>query len=205
MIYFLLYAMASENYNRLYNHFLNYTALSESDFIKCIPFFREVQFPKNEIIIKAGRISTEQFFVISGCLRTYMYNISSNREHTLQFAAENWWASDYTSYYTGTPAIMNVECIEESTLFAISRSDENLLYKEVPVLEHYLRIKLENAFVAFQRRILAVLNQTAEERYKQFLTQFPDIEQRVRNYQIASYLGITPESLSRIRKQRMLK
>ena len=124
-----------------------------------------------------------------------------DKEYTVQFAVEDWWASDYIAYYSGEKSNLNVECIEDSELLSINKEALELLLKKIPVLECFFRRQLENAFVAFQKRILSNLHQTAEERYRAFLANYPNIEQRVKNYQIASYLGITPESLSRIRKQ----
>ena len=99
--------------------------------------------------------------------------------------------------------MLRVECIEPVELLSISKEQLEQLIIEIPGLEHFFRLQLEGAFVAFQKRILANLYKSAQERYDDFLLSYPDIEQRVKNYQIASYLGITPESLSRIRKQKL--
>jgi CRP-like cAMP-binding protein len=125
-----------------------------------------------------------------------------DREYTVQFAVEEWWASDYISYYTNSPATLDVECPEDCILLSIQKKDIESLYLQVDGLESFFLRKLENAFVAFQKRILSNLKETAEQRYEEFIRQYPTIEQRVKNFQIASYLGITPESLSRIRKAR---
>ena len=183
-------------------HFLRQTELNDAEFEKCLKYFDELQFARRDLVIKSGQQVECQYFVIEGCLRTY-YLDEHDKEHTVQFAIENWWASDFISYYTGSESIMNVECIEDSRLLCITKDDLNSLFEEVPALEHFFRKQLENAFVAFQKRILANLHKTAEERYDDFIASYPNIEQRVKNYQIASYLGITAESLSRIRKLRM--
>ncbi len=142
-----------------------------------------------------------QYFVLEGCLRTYLID-SLGKEHTIQFGVENWWVSDYIAYYKEVPSIFNIECLEDCKLLKVSKEKLMLLFESHHNVERYFRKQLENAFVAFQTRILSSLNLSAEERYQSFITTYPDIEQRVKNYQIASYLGITPESLSRIRKQK---
>ncbi len=143
---------------------------------------------------------THQYFVSSGCLRTYFITTSA-KEHTIQFAIKNWWISDYTAYFTNTKSIMSIECIQDATVYKISRKDIEELYLEIPRLETYIRKKLESAFAGFQKRILSNLSQSAKERYVSFKETYPNIEQSVKNYHIASYLGITTESLSRIRRE----
>ncbi|WP_245912099.1 Crp/Fnr family transcriptional regulator [Flagellimonas meridianipacifica] len=143
-----------------------------------------------------------QYFVLKGCLRTYLID-SSGKEHTMQFAVENWWVSDYLAYYKGGESIFFVECLEDCELMRVRKEDLEGMFLSLSITETYFRLQLENAFAAFQKRILSSLNLTAKERYSQFIQIYPDIEQRVKNYQIASYLGITPESLSRLRKNRI--
>lgn len=180
-------------------HISSEVDIEPSDFDKAINHFTTINFRKKEIIIRADEPVLRQYFIIKGCLRSYLID-DSDREHTVQFGIENWWMSDFTAYFTGARSILYVECIEDCELLSISKTSMERLYACVPTLEHFFRQKLEKAFVTFQRRIISNLHKSAEERYYDFIAQYPDIEQRVRNYQIASYLGITPESLSRIRK-----
>lgn len=186
----------------LFAHFNKYTRMVHEDFEKCKRFFTVEKCKAYSAVIKPGATVTKQYFVAEGCLRTYLPDSAKNREYTIQFAVEEWWASDYISYYNCTPSELCVECLEDCTLLSVKKQELELLYQQVPQLEFFFLRKLENAFVAFQKRILANLRNSAEDRYADFLKQYPDIEQRVKNYQIASYLGITPESLSRIRKAR---
>lgn len=155
---------------------------------------------KGITILKAGDIVTNQYYVFDGCLRTYFID-NSGKEHTLQFAINDWWISDYTAFFTSTKAIMHIETIQNATLYKISKENMEILYKEIPQLETFFRKKMERAFTSFQKRILASLSQSAKERYLSFITTYPNIEQNVKNFHIASYLGITTESLSRIRKE----
>lgn len=163
---------------------------------KCKP----VRFKKNTVILNTGEQVKHHYFVSEGCLRTYLTD-KNGKEHTIQFAIKNWWISDYIAYFMQSEAILNIECIEDAVLYKISRIDMESFYTQVPKTESYIRKKLERAFVHFQKRILANLSLSAKERYINFKNDYPNIEQHVKNYHIASYLGITTESLSRIRKE----
>jgi len=155
---------------------------------------------KGTTLLKADETVVNQYYVYNGCLRTYFID-KSGKEHTLQFAIKDWWISDYTAFFTTTKAIMNVESIQDATLYKISKKNMEDLFNEIPQLETFFRKKMERAFASFQKRILSSLAQSAKEKYVSFISTYPNIEQSVKNYHIASYLGITTESLSRIRKE----
>ena len=160
----------------------------------------EINFKKGSTLLKADEIVNNQYYVYSGCLRTYFID-KSGKEHTLQFAVKDWWISDYTAFFLTTKGIMNIESIQNTTFFKISKKNMEDLFCEIPQLETFFRKKMEGAFAGFQKRILASLAQSAKERYVSFISTYPNIEQSVKNYHIASYLGVTTESLSRIRKE----
>ena len=162
--------------------------------------FDKIKLDKGDIILYEGTTVSHQYYVYSGCLRTY-YIDHQGKEHTLQFAIKDWWISDYTAFFNQSKSILNIECIQDAELYKISRDSMERLYSEVPRIESFFRKKLENAFSSFQKRILSNLSQSAKERYISFIHSYPNIEQSVKNYHIASYLGITTESLSRIRKE----
>lgn len=162
--------------------------------------YQKVMFSKGETVLGIGEKVDHQYFVADGCLRTYLIS-PSGKEHTIQFAIKGWWISDYIGYFSETNAVLNIECIECATLYKIKRNDVESIYAKFPKIEHFIRKKLERSFMSFQKRILANLSQSAKERYLNFTRNYPNIEQYVKNYHIASYLGITTESLSRIRKE----
>jgi CRP-like cAMP-binding protein len=164
--------------------------------------FEIINLKKGAMLLNVDDLVNNQYFVSSGCLRTY-YIASSGKEHTLQFAINDWWISDYTAFFSPTSAraLMNIQCIQDAILYRISKKDMGDLYTALPKLEIFFRKKLEKAYAGFQQRILASLSQSAKQRYVSFLNSYPTIEQAVKNYHIASYLGITTESLSRIRKE----
>jgi CRP-like cAMP-binding protein len=161
---------------------------------------KEVSFQKGDIILDIGDAVKYQYYVQSGCLRVFFID-KKGKEHTLQFAVKDWWTSDYTAYFTGGIAIMSIECIQDAVLYRFSRSAMESLFEEIPHLERFFRKKLERAFASFQKRILSNLANSAQERYLAFLEDYPQIEKHVKNYHIASYLGVTTETLSRIRNE----
>ncbi|WP_310991626.1 Crp/Fnr family transcriptional regulator [Aequorivita marina] len=162
--------------------------------------FKRLELSKHNLLLEAGQQVNDQYFVASGCLRTY-YIDPDGKEHTVQFAVEDWWISDYTAFFNSSQAAMHIECIQDSTLFKITKNEMEALYLAMPKLESYFRKKMERAFSSFQKRIISNLAQSASERYLNFIHTYPNIEQSVKNYHIASYLGITTQSLSRIRKE----
>lgn len=162
--------------------------------------FHKVHFKKGDLILKANNKVDFQYYILEGCLRTYHVD-KHGKEHTVQFGIKDWWISDYTAFFSNSNAIMNIEVIQNALLYRISRKDKELLYTQIPKIETFFRKKLERAFAAFQKRILSNLSQTATERYLDFIKKYPNIEKSIKNYHIASYLGITTESLSRIRKE----
>ena len=161
---------------------------------------KKLKLKKGTLILKADDKVISQYYVYKGCLRTYFID-ESGKEHTLQFAINDWWISDYTAFFTTSKALMHIETIQEATLYKISKKSMDDLFAEIPQLETFFRKKMERAFASFQNRILASLAQSAKERYISFVSTYPNIEQIIKNYHIASYLGITTESLSRIRKE----
>ncbi len=162
--------------------------------------FKKLHLPKHNLLLEAGQQVNDQYYVVDGCLRTY-YVDPHGKEHTVQFAIADWWISDYTAFFNSSTAVMNIECIQEATLYKISKKDMDQLYIAIPRLESYFRKKMERAFASFQKRIISSLAQSAPERYLDFIKTYPNIEQSVKNYHIASYLGITTQSLSRVRKE----
>ena len=153
---------------------------------------------KGERLIRQGQAVDTIFYVTSGCLRSYCID-KSGKEHTLQFAIKNWWISDYIAIHTDENASLTVKCLTHSTIIEFSARDLDTALTRFPELEPFQRGNLERHIVNLQKRILNQLQLSAAERYDLFLAQYGEIEQYAANYHIASYLGITQESLSRIR------
>jgi CRP-like cAMP-binding protein len=159
---------------------------------------------KKQYLLQAGDVCRYECFVNKGCLRTYLVD-EKGQEHIVQFGIEEWWIGDMYSFITGQPGLYHIDALEDSELLLIEKPQWEKMFVEIPKFERFFRILLQNAFVSMQRRIAENMSLSAEERYTNFLQRFPQFEQRLPQRQIASFLGITPESLSRIRKQMMEK
>lgn len=155
---------------------------------------------KRQYLVQAGDVFRYECFVNKGSLRTYHVD-NNGQEHIVMFAFEDWWTGDMYSFLSGQPALYNVDALEDVELLLIEKSQLEQLYIDIPKFDRFFRILLQNAYISMQRRISDNMSLTAEERYLDFLNRYPHFEQRLSQKQIASYLGITPESLSRIRRQ----
>jgi CRP-like cAMP-binding protein len=155
---------------------------------------------KKHFLLQEGETGRFQYFINKGCLRTYTID-EKGQEHIIQFAIEDWWTGDMYSFLTQTPATLNIEAIEDTELLCIDNPSLEILYKKIPKFERFFRLLLQNAFIANQSRIIESMSLTADERYCKFIERYPLMERRLPLKHIASYLGITPESLSRIRSQ----
>ena len=175
---------------------------SQNEIQRICSKLEKVKLKKKEFLLQAGAAVHDIYYVHKGCLRTYFIDFSG-KQHTLQFAIKGWWISDYIALFgkERTLSVSYIECIREATLYKISKNDFDVLCDEMPKVSRFHIGKLESAFAAFHRRILENLTLSAKERYINFVNTYPNIEQSVKNYHIASFLGITTESLSRIRKE----
>ena len=161
--------------------------------------FEKISLTKGDVLLSSDTHVTNQYYVFSGYLRSFFVN-SLGKDHTTQFTVKDWWISDYISFFTEEKSVMTIECLQDAEIYRLSRKDMNSLCEDIPKIETFFRNKMEKAFASFQKRILEYLSLTAKERYIKFITNYPEIEQCVKNYHLASYLDITTESLSRIRK-----
>lgn len=188
------------DFQQLLTHISRHIPLDtqEEEYLKSVVQFRKLR--RRQYLVQAGDVCKFETFVAKGCLRAYYVDKDGN-DHILQFAPEDWWISDLHSFLTQTPALLNVDALEDSELFQFDKPGLEQLYQTVPKLERYFRIMLQNAFIAHQQRILQNISLTADERYLLFRQKFPALEQRLPQHQIAAYLGITPEFLSKIRKK----
>lgn len=187
-------------FDKLYAHFNKYVFLSEEEFEECKSLFKYKKFRKHQYILQNGEVSRYETFILSGCTRTYEVD-DNGHEHIIQFGLETWWVGDLHSFLTNSPSRCNVDCLEDTEVLQILRTEMERLYDKVPKLERFFRILIQKAYVASIDRIYSNLSKPAPQRYQEFIEKYPLIEQRVPNHQIASFLGITPQSLSRIRRQ----
>ncbi|GEO11666.1 Crp/Fnr family transcriptional regulator [Segetibacter aerophilus] len=166
----------------------------------CKAFFIPKKLRKKQYLLQQDDVCKYTAFVEKGAMRAYTTD-DKGSEHIVQFALEGWWISDIYSFLTGEPSIYNIEALEDVELLLLTRPKDEEMLQKVPKMERYFRILSQKSLVAMQRRLIGSLSQSAEEKYTRLVTTYPDIIQRVPQHMIASYLGITPETLSRIRKQ----
>lgn len=159
---------------------------------------------KGQYFLQQGDVCKFSGFVISGCTKTF-YVDDEGQEHVVMFSIEDWWTSDMGSYITQKPADFNVQCLENTELIQFSYENQQTMMEQIPKLERFFRIIVQRALVASQKRIVRNMSMSAKDRYLFFRNEYPKIEQRIPQYLIASYLGITKEFLSKIKSQLILE
>lgn len=170
----------------------------EKSFVKEV--FHERRVKRRQFILQEGEVCVHNTFVVEGCLKMYFVD-DGGKEHNLQFAIENWWVGDIGSFHSEEPSKLNIEAIENSVILQIKKEDQLRLFVDYPKFNRIFRVLAENALVGLQKRTIQNISSTAEERYLDFLKRHPQFFNRISNVQIASYLGVTPEFLSAIRKK----
>lgn len=190
--------------NKLIEHFSKYIKLNIEEIELIDSLFTPKNLKKKEFLLRSGETCRTESFIISGCLRTYSID-ENGFEHTITFAIEDWWTGDLLSFLTETPSFYNIIALENTEILQITKIDLDKLYLEVPKLERYFRLLIQNAYVSQQQRINQNLSQTAEQRYLEFIGKHSAFLQRIPQKHIASYLGITPVFLSMLRKKLIQK
>ena len=175
-------------------------SLNEAEKEICKSLFTPKKIRKRQYILQQDDICKNLIFVEKGLLRSYSVDEKGN-EHILQFAPEGWWIADLFSFFTGESSAYNIDAIEDSELLLITNPAIEQLYERVPKFERYFRILTQNNMVAMQKRLTSELSSSAEEKYLKLISAYPNIVARVPQHMIASFLGLTPETLSRIRKK----
>lgn len=188
------------NTQALIEYFNRILPLDEKETVIVKDVFKERKVKKRQFILQEGEICKHNTYVLEGCFRMYLVD-PNGKEHNLQFAIENWWIGDLGSFHSNSPSKLNVEAIENSIILQANKEDQLKLFTDYPKFNQIFRVLAENAMVGLQRRVLQNISSTAEERYLDFLERHPNLFNRISNVQIASYLGVTPEFLSTIRKK----
>jgi CRP-like cAMP-binding protein len=163
--------------------------------------FRSRLYRKRQYVLQDGDICTQFNFVVRGCLRTYNVDKKGNL-HILQFGTENNWINDLGSFHGMKTSNLNIDALEDTVLLQISLDNLISLYKQSPIFDRIFRVLIENGYIHLQERLLQNISSTAEERYEAFLERYPHLINRISQVQIAAFLGVTPEFLSRLRNQR---
>lgn len=185
---------------RLIDHFKQFFHLNNTEQEEIERLFTSRVIKRKQYLLQEGEVCQHYSFVVSGCFR--MFAVDSNfREYNLQFAAEDDWITDFQSFYDQSPSKLYIEAIEPSTVLQIKHEDLLYLYINYHKFDRNFRIITERKLIDYQNRILQNISSTADDRYEAFLKQYPHLINRLPNTQIASYLGITSEFLSKIRKK----
>lgn len=162
--------------------------------------FRPRLYRKKQFVLQEGDVCSQMNFVVRGCLRMYKID-DSGSTHILQFAAENNWITDLGSFHSEEPSTLTIDALEDTVVLQINQKDLISLYLSAPKFDRIFRVLVENSYVSLQKRLLQNISSSAEDRYQSFLETYPHLVNRLPQTQIASFLGITPESLSRLRSK----
>jgi CRP-like cAMP-binding protein len=181
----------------LKQHIEKIIPLTDAEFDYIFSHFTTKKFKKHQFIIQEGEKVTNDFFILSGCLKSF-FTDNNGKEHILAFAMQDWWITDYQAYYYQTKATINVDCIEDSEVLCLSFENREKLCAEIHKIEHFFRKKTNRRNVALQQRILSLLSSNAKEKYEQLLQLHPKLFQKVPKRLIAAYLGVSRETLSRL-------
>jgi CRP-like cAMP-binding protein len=183
----------------LHKKFSEIITLTDEEFSYCKTLFKPKMLRKRQYLLQEGNVCRYQAFVEKGILRSYTVD-EKGAEHILQFAAEGWWIADLYSFLTDEPSKFAIDATEDAEVLLIDKPSWNELMQTAPKFEHYFRILLQNHLISTQRRVMQSLAESAEEKYLKFTISYPDCAQRLPQHMIASYLGITRETLSRVQK-----
>lgn len=181
----------------LRKHLEEIIAVSDEEFDYILSHFKVKKLKRHQFLVQSGDQVTNDHFVVKGLLKAF-YTNDEGKEHILQFAMENWWVTDYQAYFRGSDAITNIDCIEASEVLCLSLANREKLCAELQKVEHFFRVKSNMGYIALQRRILSLLDKDAKGRYQELLTNYPSLLQRVPKSTLASYLGVSRETLSRL-------
>lgn len=187
-------------YEQLINYIASRVKIDDQDKAFIRQYYTLRKLKKKEMLFQQGEHCQLEAFVISGSFRIF-YVDSKGMEHVLYFAFPDWWVGDMASFYSGDTAVLNAQALEESFVLTIDPKNKENLFAKVPSLERLFRIITQKHLTVVQKRLLLSYSASAAERYQELLKRSPGIEQLVPQHQIASYLGILPESLSRLKKQ----
>jgi len=174
--------------------------LSEKDKEDLAFFFKYKNLRKRQFLLHEGEICKQLAFVTKGALKSYTIDEKGN-EHISLLGWEGWWISDFRSFIYSEEAILSIDAIEDTELLLITREDYEAMMFKVPVMERYFRILYQNSLATKDRRLISSNTYTAEEKYRQLIESYPQILQRIPQHLIASYMGLTPETFSRVKKK----
>lgn len=178
-------------------HIAKITSLTDEQFDYFFSHFRQISYKKGQVVISAGDPVACEYFVISGCLKSFFIN-EEMKMFILQFAMPSWWASDYNALYSHAKATINVDCITDTEVLCLTNDDREKLCNEIHAVEHFFRWRTNKGYVATQKRLLSFMNNNVKYRYEELLRLYPELYNIVPKNLIAAYLGVSRETLSRL-------
>ncbi len=184
----------------LIDHFNSFITLTEEEISELEKRVNPKSVKRRQFILSAGDVCKHYTFIIDGCFKMYKVDEAA-KEHNLHFAVENQWITDIGSFHSEQPSQLYIEAIEPGRILQISKQDLIYFYEHSIKFNRIFRVIVENEFVLLQNRLLQTISTTGEQRYLEFMELYPNLFNRISNVQVASYLGITPEFLSNIRKK----
>lgn len=185
-------------YEQLKKSLFEHVTFTDEEWELCKNSFRPKRMLKRQFLLQEGNVCRELAFVENGSLYSYTVDSAGNK-HVIRFAFEGWWMANLHSFFTQKPTRLNIEVLENCELLILDRNDHEKLIREIPAYERYHRIIVQNAYVALQQRVENALGLTAEEKYERLLEESPAFLNRVPLNLVASYIGVSPETLSRVR------
>lgn len=184
--------------------FRKYISLTPAEEQEVLAYVTGRNFNRGDFINAEGEVNRYTNFITGGSARVY-YTGNDGGEHVVQLGVTGWWVSDFPSFITQTPATMYTQALEKTSILAISYPDLQVIYERVPKMERFFRLLIQQAYAGFHKRTQEVLSLSAEQRYRSFVTAYPDMEQCIAQKHIASYLGMSPEFLSTLKKRMLEK
>ncbi|PIF45862.1 CRP-like cAMP-binding protein [Chryseobacterium sp. 52] len=171
--------------------------ISDQEFDYILSHFTYQKFKKHQFLVQEGHQVIYDYFILSGCVKSY-YTDTNGKVHIILFGAKDWWITDYEAYYYQKTASLNIDCVEDTEVLLLSSENREKLCRELHKVEHFFRKKTNRRNVALQNRILTLLSSSVKERYEKFLSDYPDLVQKLPKHILASYLGVSRETLSRL-------
>lgn len=188
----------------LISSYKKHVNITEEEAVLILSCCKQASYKKGHFLVREGDVSKNNIFILKGSVRTYFIDINGH-EHIIQLGIEGWWVGDLESNIFQKPGKLYVEAVEDSVVYLLPFEQLQILYEKVPVLERYYRVIFQNAFIGFHKRVLENLSMDAEQRYIAFKERYPEMDIRIPQKHIASYLGMSAEFLSRIKKRLVLK
>jgi CRP-like cAMP-binding protein len=179
-------------------HIESICKLTDEEFEFILNHFTFVKYKKRSQLIREGDVVKHEYFILKGCLRSYITDADTGKEFTYSFAAENWWISEREAFTRHIPAATVVECLEDCELLALTYENRIKLGRELWKYEHYVAQKSSLGYVALQKRLQLMLMDNPKKRFENFIEQYPNLYSRISKTMIASYLGVSRETISRL-------